>query len=105
MIGSFDETENRVRQARHVELRLRNAAAATRSGSEAKRAVPAKSLVHESSTIIYDLSATINAFKSWIAWRARLRFKVQCDTQVFNQICNCLSCAFLFVFWQHAVKT
>jgi hypothetical protein len=31
--------------------------------------------VHESSAVVYDLSTTITAFKSWIAWEHSLRFK------------------------------
>jgi hypothetical protein len=32
-------------------------------------------LVHESSAVVHDLSATITASKSWIAWEHSLRFK------------------------------
>jgi hypothetical protein len=31
--------------------------------------------VHELTAVVYDLSAMITAFKSWIAWERSLRFK------------------------------
>src|SRR5271166_5305010 len=55
--------------------------ASSQSSSEADRhwefwaTKSRESFVHELSTVFYDLSATITAFKSWIPRRAFLRFK------------------------------
>ena len=51
--------------------------------------------VHELSAVVYDLSTTITAFKSWIAWERSLRFKYSATAFVESAVNQVLSKRFV----------